>query len=114
MARPLIDRKLRLRRVVPKRSERLLYCDHVEENGEALFKLVCERDLEGIVAKRKGDPYLPDHATWVKIRNRNYSQWIGREELFERERASDPDWHHWNACALASDHLASPIAARGR
>ena len=30
-----------------------LYCDHVEERGEELFQLVCRRDLEGIVAKRK-------------------------------------------------------------
>ena len=36
---------------------------------------------------RKGDPYLPDHANWLKIRNRNYSQWVGREELLEQERA---------------------------
>ena len=103
---PLIDRKQRLRRVVPKRGERLLYCDHIEESGEPLFELACTRDLEGIVAKRKGDPYLPDHATWLKIRNRNYSQWFGREELFERERASDPDWHHWNACAFLADQVA--------
>lgn len=41
---PLTDRKLRLRRVVPGRAERLLYCDHVEENSEALFALACERD----------------------------------------------------------------------
>ena len=106
---PLIDRKLRLRRVVPKSSERLLYCDHIEQNGEALFELACTRGLEGIVAKRKGDPYLPDHATWLKIRNRNYSQWAGREKLFERERVSDPDWHHCNACALLADQAAEPV-----
>jgi hypothetical protein len=46
--------------------------------------------LEGIVAKRRGDPYLPEHARWLKIRNQNYSQWVGREELFERERETDP------------------------
>jgi ATP-dependent DNA ligase len=72
---PLIDRKLRLRRVVPKRGERLLCCDHVEGEGEGLFRLACENDLEGIVAKRRGDPYLPEHASWLKIRNQNYSQW---------------------------------------
>ena len=105
---PLSDRKLRLRRVVPKRGERLLYCDHVEENGEALFELACERDLEGIVAKRKGDPYLLEHASWLKIRNRNYSQWIGREELFERERETDPDCL-WNASALLADQVAEAV-----
>jgi hypothetical protein len=100
---PLIDRKLRLRRVVPKRGERLLYCDHMESDGEALFQLACERDLEGIVAKRKSDPYLPKHAQWLKMRNQEYSQWIGREELFERERSSDPDFHVWDGCALACE-----------
>ena len=91
---------------MPKHGERLLYCDHIEENGEALFELACKCDLEGIVAKRKGDPYLPDQTTWLKIRNTAYSQWVGREELFERERSIDPNWHYWNACAAASDQLA--------
>ena len=88
---PLIDRKLRLHAVIPKGGERLLYCDHLDMDGERLFRLACEHDLEGIVAKRKSDPYLPEHATWLKIRNQEYSQWVGREELFDHERGSDPD-----------------------
>jgi bifunctional non-homologous end joining protein LigD len=100
---PLIDRKHRLRGVVPHQAERLLYCDYIEERGEHLFRLACRRDLEGIVAKRKFDPYLLDNAKWYKIRNRNYSQWVGREELFERERASDPELVHWNSCTSACD-----------
>ena len=68
----LIDRKLRLQALVPKGAERLLNCDHVEGNG------ACEHDLEGIVAKRKSDPYLLEHATWLKIRNQGYSQWGGK------------------------------------
>ena len=102
---PLVDRKLRLRRVVSERAERLLFCDHIEAAGEQLFKLICEQDLEDIVAKRKGDPYLPEHAQWLKIRNRNYSQWVGREELFEREGGNDPDWQPWNLCSSACDEL---------
>jgi ATP-dependent DNA ligase len=70
-----------------------------------LFRLACEHDLEGIVAKRKSDPYLPDHATWLKIRNSTYSQWIGRAELFERERGSDADFQVWNACAAVCSAL---------
>ncbi|HZQ23610.1 MAG TPA: hypothetical protein VFA89_12520 [Terriglobales bacterium] len=59
--------------------------------------------------KRKGDPYLPEHAQWLKIRNRGYRQWVGREELFERERGSgsDPDFGVWNRrvaeCASVTD-----------
>jgi bifunctional non-homologous end joining protein LigD len=89
---PLIDRKLRLHAVVPKRGERLLYCAHIDRDGDGLFRPACDHDLEGIVAKRKSDPYLPEHASWLKIRNREYSQWVGREELFERERGRDPDF----------------------
>ena len=59
-----------------------MYCDHVEHDGESLFRLACGNDLEGIVAKRKFDPYLPDKAGWLKIRNPNYSQREGPEDLF--------------------------------
>jgi bifunctional non-homologous end joining protein LigD len=100
---PLVDRKLRLHAVVPERGERLLYCDHIDQDGERLFHLACQHDLEGIVAKRKSDPYLPEHASWLKIRNQNYSQWVGREGLFERERGRDPDFQVWDECALACE-----------
>jgi bifunctional non-homologous end joining protein LigD len=100
---PLIDRKLRLHAVVPKRGERVLYCDHIDGDGEGLFRLACEHDVEGIVAKRKSDPYLSEHARWLKIRNQNYSQRTGRGELFERERGSDPDVRFWDSCALACE-----------
>ena len=111
---PLIDRKLRLRAVVPKRGERLLYCDHVEGDGEGLFRLACQHDLEGVVAKRKSDPYLPNHARWLKIRNQGYSQWIGPEELFERERGSDFDFDAWNGCALVCEAAGSRRKERAR
>ncbi len=105
---PLIERKRRLRSVVRERGERLLYCDHVEEDGKGLFRLACKHDLEGIVAKWKQGPYLPDHeaTSWIKIRNRNYSQWVGREELFERERGGDPDFRGWNECVRACESAA--------
>jgi bifunctional non-homologous end joining protein LigD len=52
---PLIQRKKALRRVVPNHSAFLIYIDHVD--GERLFELVCERDLEGIVAKHRESRY---------------------------------------------------------
>ena len=101
---PLEERKHRLRGVVTSHSERLLYCDHVELAGEEFFWLACERDLEGIVAKRRYDPYLLDGSVrWYKIRNRNYSQWVGREELFEREREGEPEFAPWSTCVQACD-----------
>jgi ATP-dependent DNA ligase len=79
-ALPLLKRKEILKRIV-KSHPRILVARHVEQNGCDLFRLVCARDLEGIVAKRKNGGYGED---WFKIRNRNYSQYEGRRELFEK------------------------------
>jgi bifunctional non-homologous end joining protein LigD len=103
---PLTERKNRLRSILPARGERLMYCDHVEHDGESLFRLACDNNLEGIVAKRKFDPYLQDQASWLKIRNTNYSQWQGRQELFARERESDPDLLLWEDCVRACAYAA--------
>jgi ATP-dependent DNA ligase len=60
---------------------RILYARHIEHDGSALFKLVCEQDLESIVGKRRDGAYGQD---WFKIRNPKYSQYVGRQELFEK------------------------------
>jgi len=67
-----------------------------------LFERICEFDLEGIVAKHKSSPYATgrEQSTWFKIRNRNYSQMVGREEMFERDRHSEPV-AGWHVCDLA-------------
>src|SRR5438034_5838595 len=41
---------------------------------------------------------------WYKILNREYSQKDGREELFERERHSEPV-AGWHSCVLACEAL---------
>ena len=40
------------------------------EDGDALFGVVCELGLEGVVAKRLRDPYRPGERLWVKTKNR--------------------------------------------
>lgn len=42
-----------------------------EENGESLFNIVKEKDMEGIVIKRKDAPYVigGKKDTWVKVKN---------------------------------------------
>jgi ATP-dependent DNA ligase len=40
-------------------------------------------DFEGIVAKRKADPYRPE-TVWYKIKSRIYSQGEGRWEMLQR------------------------------
>jgi len=80
---------MRAQGLVPTNGERLPYCDHVEGMGEKLFHLVCQRDLEGAVAKRKFDPYLPS-ASWLKIRNRKYSQWVGEKSCLSGKGKRNP------------------------
>jgi bifunctional non-homologous end joining protein LigD len=51
---PLIDRKERLHGLVEKSAcDRLLYAQHIESRGVAFFEEICQRNLEGIVAKPK-------------------------------------------------------------
>src|SRR2546427_12279922 len=43
--------------------------------------------MEGIVDKWKHGAYIADQkrTSWIKIKNPAYSQWEGRDELFERK-----------------------------
>jgi hypothetical protein len=56
------ERKKILRRLIPRRSSFVLFADYVEARGCDFYRLVCGRDLEGIVAKWKAAPYRPDIA----------------------------------------------------
>ena len=83
---PLIERKACLKKLLWRKALRVLYLDHIEKHGYEFFEKICELDLEGIVAKRKNSQYRPtDRCSpyWVKIKNANYSQAVGREELFD-------------------------------
>ncbi len=73
--------------LTPREPARLLYVDHIAQNGVDLFSAVCQQDLEGIVAKRADSVCDPDAPSWVKIKNRAYSQAVGRRERFEKMRA---------------------------
>ena len=60
---PLADRKRILRDIVPKESRCILFAKHIPQRGRDLFAAVCERDLEGIVAKWKARALQPGRAT---------------------------------------------------
>jgi bifunctional non-homologous end joining protein LigD len=100
----LMDRKQELRRLLSRVPAdcRLKYVNHIDGAGTSLFQRVRKLDLEGIVAKQKYGPYITDreNSTWFKIRNREYSQMAGRENLFERERHQEPV-AGWHSCVLA-------------
>lgn len=53
-----------------------------------LFDIAAEKDLEGIVAKRRSDPYGIG-TEWVKVKHSAYSQVAGRWELFQGRRGRE-------------------------
>jgi ATP-dependent DNA ligase len=57
----------------------------VEEHERELYEAAQRLDLEGIVAKRRGDTYSPQ-TVWYKIKNPACTQAAGRGDLFERKR----------------------------
>jgi bifunctional non-homologous end joining protein LigD len=68
-SRPLLDRKRRLRRLIPQNDSHLLYVEHLEGDGARFFELACEQDPEGIICKPKTSHYP---FTWIKVKNPNY------------------------------------------
>jgi len=85
---PLIERKRQLRQLLRRRRARILYLDHVENDGKLLFEQIVKLDLEGMVCKRKSSPYRATEKPsphWIKIKNPRYSQAEQREDLFERQ-----------------------------
>jgi len=84
--RPLLERKRLLRKLLPRYARSVLYVDHVA-SGMDLFRVICDRDMEGVVAKQASARYTPDATTWVKVKNRHYSQAAGRQDFFNRPKA---------------------------
>jgi ATP-dependent DNA ligase len=56
----------------------------MRETGTKLYRLACQLDLEGIVAKRLDSPYDNARGAWIKIKNHAYGQKEGRADFFHR------------------------------
>jgi bifunctional non-homologous end joining protein LigD len=88
---PLSERKRLLGELLPEDTGPLYKILTLEECGRALFSATRKMDLEGIVAKRKSDPY-DARTVWYKIKNPGYTQGEGRGELFRRrDRSRRPE-----------------------
>jgi ATP-dependent DNA ligase len=82
---PLIERKRQLRKrqlrkLLRRKRSRILYLDHVENDGRLLFEQICKLELEGMVCKRKSSPYRVTEKPspyWIKVKNPRYSQLEG-------------------------------------
>jgi bifunctional non-homologous end joining protein LigD len=70
--RPLMERKTILRKLLPRKPRALVYVQHFA-SGTELLQVICDRDMEGVVAKQVSPKYTPEATTWVKIKNRHFS-----------------------------------------
>jgi bifunctional non-homologous end joining protein LigD len=87
---PLAERQHRLRALLPADTGPLYKMFTLEEHGRALFEVARRMELEGILARRKQDPYGPD-TVWYCIRNPGYTLDDGRIDVFRRRpRARRP------------------------
>ena len=75
---PLWRRKKALEKLVA--GSAIAYVEHGDD--PRLFESAAAMDLEGIIAKRRSDPYEPG-TEWLKIKHAAYSQNEDRWELFE-------------------------------
>lgn len=66
---PLLERKRRLTRIIPRRSAAIVYSDHIVGDGAEVLKSACAQGLEGIISKRAKAPYVEARSqSWVKIK----------------------------------------------
>ena len=78
-AQPLWRRKRALKKLLA--ATPIPYVEPVDD--PSLFTAAAAHDLEGIVAKRRGDPYDPT-VEWVKVKHSGYTRMAGRWKLFEK------------------------------
>jgi ATP-dependent DNA ligase len=71
--------------VTESKNPLLLYADHIDQYGSDFFRMICAKNLEGVVAKHQESRY-DSSAKWIKIKNPNYTQAEGRHELFKSYR----------------------------
>jgi bifunctional non-homologous end joining protein LigD len=61
---------VRKRSLLVKVGPGLRWNEHIEGDGESIFRHACKLGLEGIVSKRKGSPYRSGRSPdWLKMKN---------------------------------------------
>jgi bifunctional non-homologous end joining protein LigD len=74
-ALPLEERRARLRKALRDSDEALRFSEHLEGDGQAIFRHACYLGLEGIVSKRRDARYRSGRSlTWRKIKNADYER----------------------------------------
>jgi bifunctional non-homologous end joining protein LigD len=75
--RPLLERKHALKQLLRGNTDKHLRLgEHLDGEGDVIFKHACRLGMEGVIAKRADAPYAPGRSkSWLKIKC------MGREEL---------------------------------
>jgi bifunctional non-homologous end joining protein LigD len=74
-ALPLVERKKRLKKLMPKKKARLVYVDHIETEGEFVFKGAVKAGMEGVMAKRADSTYVGERSRdWLKFKARGWHE----------------------------------------
>jgi bifunctional non-homologous end joining protein LigD len=67
---PLKGRKATLEIILAKAGPGIRFNEHIEGDGETVFRHACNLGLEGIVSKRKDSPYRSGRSPdWLKMKN---------------------------------------------
>jgi bifunctional non-homologous end joining protein LigD len=74
----LEDRKAALAEVIPPSGHGMLrYSDHQIDRGPAFLDQACRYELEGIISKRRAEPYRPGRSSsWLKVKCRNREEFV--------------------------------------
>jgi bifunctional non-homologous end joining protein LigD len=67
---PLLHRKAKLAKLLVRSRSGIVFNDHTDDDGAAVFQHACKMGLEGIVSKRLGAPYRSGSSRdWIKVKN---------------------------------------------
>ena len=76
-ARPLNERKERLRALLSQASSPLQFSDHQAGRGRDFYEHACALKLEGIISKRADAPYAPgNRGLWLKVKCLNREEFV--------------------------------------
>ncbi|MBR0838820.1 DNA ligase D [Bradyrhizobium liaoningense] len=63
------DRKRLLQGLLQRAPETFIFVEALEADGSEIFEKACRLGLEGLIAKRLGQPYRPGrHEVWIKLK----------------------------------------------
>jgi bifunctional non-homologous end joining protein LigD len=66
---PLVERKEKLREILPDGNARIRYSEHIVGNGEKLLHSFCDAGLEGVISKRANGRYIGSRSGgWLKTK----------------------------------------------